>query len=90
MTSVHGENDLAICHPTCLIAILTAAVLANNISRTYKFKHETTVADLNQFTARKCTYLLIILMDDAVILMCIWQLVWSNSKYKPLQLSIRQ
>ena len=32
--SVHGQNDVMICHSTSLIAILKAAVLANSSRRT--------------------------------------------------------
>ena len=52
------------------IIILTAAVLVNNSPKThtaYKPKHETTMADLIWYTAKYCTFILIILMDDAIV-----------------------
>ena len=67
----------------CLILILAPAVLANHSPRTqYKSQHETVLADLNWCTA-KTLHLLIILMNDAIMYMCIWLLAWCNT-FKPL------
>ena len=59
-----------------LITILAAAVLANHNTKTYTNKsyHKTILAELNGNTA-KTFCLLIILMDDAIMYMCIWPFV---------------
>ena len=67
------KNDLPIYHRTRLIAILAAAVLSNHSQEhAYKSQQKTTLADLNQYTAKMC--LVIILTDDGIKYTCIWPL----------------
>ena len=74
---IHDVNQhmmKRIYRPTCLIAILVAAVLQiTTQEHTYKSQRETILADLNWYTAKTC--LVIILMDDAIKYTYIWPLV---------------
>ena len=62
----------------CYCAFCELEEIDKNLKPVYKSQHETILANLNRYTA-KTLCLVVILMDDAIKHMLIWQLALRNS-----------